>query len=216
MSIPKANSYHFKYPVLFSIYHPVYGKFQIQIARVPVLIIFSAYGLYRIYKGIKANRKALIYYSIILLGAGVFVNLSLREKTAGMASSYNSIGLGYSKTGDFDRAIETFKKGLNIDPDNAEVYNNLGQAYLYKGMLEEAEINVKKALKTRPNFPQAHNTLGVIYKNKNLLDENLEEYKTAVNRRSNNLHYHINLGIAYARKRSSSPPWKSIKKRKYF
>ena len=190
-------SYMFSYSLAVALFM-VNSRYRLPI--VPILIIFSAYGLYRLYEGIKAKSKVLISYFVILLLAIVLTNLPLIKTSFGKAADYNVIGLGYMEEGDIDKAIEIFKEGIEFQPDYVELHNSIAQAYFHKGMLNEAEKALEKALSLRPDFPQAHNTLGVIYARKGLLDKSLNEYKIAAQLRPNRPDYHFNLGNAYSRK----------------
>jgi len=167
---------------------------------VPSLIIFSAQGLYKLWRAIISSHRELLYCLPILAAAALLVNIPLPEANLETYGESNFLGLGYNRSGDYDKAIESFKKGLSIAPDNAQLYNNLGQAYLYKGMFDYAELNIKKAIEIWPDFSEAHSSLGTLYKNKGLLDESLEEYRKAVALRPDSPDFHLNLGNAYARK----------------
>jgi tetratricopeptide (TPR) repeat protein len=154
---------------------------------IPALIIFSAYGLYRLIVELKNNKKIPIKYFLILLVSVIFTNLPLLKNAIGQAEDYNMIGLGYMKKGDLDKAIETLKKGIEFAPDYPSLYNSLGEAYYHKGQLGEAERTFKKAIEIRPDFPEAHNNLGVLYRKMNLTD----------NLRPNFSASYYNLGNAY-------------------
>jgi tetratricopeptide (TPR) repeat protein len=61
---------------------------------------------------------------------------------------------------DFDRAVETFKKTLEMDPDYALARERLGQAYLEKGMFAEAIAELEKAVKFSPGSTEILAALG--------------------------------------------------------
>lgn len=66
-------------------------------------------------------------------------------------------------TNDYDKAIEAYKKLVEIYPDDAEVYYNLGVAYENKSSFEEAINNYKIAITQDKQFIKPYQGLGNIY-----------------------------------------------------
>ncbi len=64
-----------------------------------------------------------------------------------------SIGLAYLEENQLDDAEVTFKKLINIDPDDAMGYANLGLTYLRMGKYDDAFKQLNKALEIEPNNP---------------------------------------------------------------
>lgn len=68
-------------------------------------------------------------------------------------------GVIQAQQGQTDKAIDTFKKLTESNPDLSEAYNNLGVLYASKGKLEESRANLEKALLTHPSYAAAHRNL---------------------------------------------------------
>ncbi|KJJ85564.1 Tetratricopeptide TPR_2 repeat protein [Candidatus Omnitrophus magneticus] len=113
------------------------------------------------------------------------------ERIAPSAKPYNQIGGYYAKKGEFMKAIEYFKKSLEVNPNYTLAKNNLSRAYKdlekqvalinpvditkAKSLNEEAvregkNGNIKKALslleeakKTCPSYDETYNNLGYVY-----------------------------------------------------
>ena len=68
-------------------------------------------------------------------------------------------GVIQAQQGQTDKAIDTFKKLTETNPDLSEAYNNLGVLYAAKGKLEESRTNLEKALLTHPSYAAAHRNL---------------------------------------------------------
>lgn len=74
-----------------------------------------------------------------------------------------SIFLKTKERSSFQKALQSFKKAIEINPGLASAYNGLGGAYLYAGNLEGAVYCLEKALELDPNFSNALYNLGLAY-----------------------------------------------------
>ena len=117
--------------------------------------------------------QALIYYEKALV---VDLKASDHENAA---HTYNVIGRAYDSKGEYDTALEYYKKSLDIyiatigpnHPDTASTYTTMGQAYYSKGEYDTALEYYKKDLDISlatigPNHPHTattHFSLGALY-----------------------------------------------------
>ena len=76
------------------------------------------------------------------------------------AENYVSDGISYFQAGDDSLAILSWRKALEIIPEDAEVHNFLGIALHRYGNVEEALQEFKKAVKLKPDYYQAQNNMG--------------------------------------------------------
>ncbi|RZL36073.1 MAG: tetratricopeptide repeat protein [Pedobacter sp.] len=60
-------------------------------------------------------------------------------------STYNNIGVSYYMLQKYDKAIEQYKKALQINPNHADSRNNLGMTFEVLGKKDEAAAEYKKA-----------------------------------------------------------------------
>jgi tetratricopeptide (TPR) repeat protein len=74
----------------------------------------------------------------------------------------NRTGVEQGKTGNYEGAIISFQKAIELDPGYAESYNNLGFAYYKNGEYDRAEEYFKKALKVDPDHQRAQKNLEAI------------------------------------------------------
>ncbi|MCX5657299.1 MAG: tetratricopeptide repeat protein [Candidatus Omnitrophica bacterium] len=58
----------------------------------------------------------------------------------------------YEERGELDKAIECYKKAVEICPKEIGVYTGVGMAYLLKGDTENARHWLNKALELKPNY----------------------------------------------------------------
>ena len=86
------------------------------------------------------------------------------EKFPNSVILFNIVGASNAELRQFDAAIESYKKALEIKPDYAEAYYNMGIALKDKGDTEAAIDSYKQALKIEPDYAEAYNNMGVALK----------------------------------------------------
>lgn len=91
----------------------------------------------------------------------------------------NRLGVSYAKLGFYDRAEETFRRTVRLNPEFAQGYSNLGAVYFLKNSLRRAERNLKKAIRLNDGEASFHLNLGTLYLEKNRVAEALEEWRRA-------------------------------------
>jgi predicted O-linked N-acetylglucosamine transferase (SPINDLY family) len=60
----------------------------------------------------------------------------------------------------FEAAVESYEKGLQVEPHNAEALSNCASALLVLHKPEEALRYCERAIALKPDFPEAYNNLG--------------------------------------------------------
>ncbi|MBI4646279.1 MAG: tetratricopeptide repeat protein, partial [Bacteroidia bacterium] len=66
------------------------------------------------------------------------------------ADAYINRGIGYRKSGDYNKAIQDYSKAIEIKPDFAEAYNSRAIAYNKSGDYNKAIQDYKKAIDLDP------------------------------------------------------------------
>ncbi len=107
----------------------------------------------------------------------------------------------YQVGGDYDMAVELYKRSLNLHP-TAEAYTFLGWAYHYQGMIEEAIAECKKAIQIDPEFGNPYNDIGAYLIEKGQYDAAIPWLERALqSKRYESYHFpHYNLGRVYTAK----------------
>jgi tetratricopeptide (TPR) repeat protein len=108
----------------------------------------------------------------------------------------------YAQIGRFDKAIEFYSKGVNLNPQNAPAQIVLANAYFDSAKFEEAEKYYSKALEIDPKNVNARTDLGATFVERASPDYEraISEFKRAlgVDPKSGPALYY--LGIAHLRK----------------
>jgi Flp pilus assembly protein TadD len=113
---------------------------------------------------------------------------------------WNSLGLAYWKTNNFEKALSSYKKALELNPDNALVYGNLGNLYLTAQNLDLAEESFRKAFKLNPKLTEVNNGLGAVYFQRGDFLAAEGYFRKSVELAPSNYLAYYNLLILYARK----------------
>jgi tetratricopeptide (TPR) repeat protein len=113
------------------------------------------------------------------------------------AGVWNALGIAYGMKGEYDQAIEAFRKALELKPDLYEAWYNLGLAYRAKGEYDRAIEAYLKALELKPDAHEAWNDLGVAYGMKGEHDRAIEAFRKALELKPDAHEAWYNLGVAY-------------------
>lgn len=100
-------------------------------------------------------------------GAGQLVLAEQRyaqvlDKQPSHLGALNSIAVIYAQTERTDKALQFFKRALELDPQASHVHNNLGYALLLAGRLAEAEPELKLAQDLNPSSSQTLQNLELL------------------------------------------------------
>ncbi|HEY2435054.1 MAG TPA: tetratricopeptide repeat protein [Vicinamibacterales bacterium] len=79
-----------------------------------------------------------------------------------------------------ERAIESFRAALRINPTDAQLHNNLGTTLMELGRLDEAVAEQRQAIRFAPGYAEAYGNLGVALHKLGRQDEAAAAYRTAL------------------------------------
>jgi Flp pilus assembly protein TadD/SAM-dependent methyltransferase len=108
------------------------------------------------------------------------------------------VGASHANVDDFKKAIEFYKKALEINPTVPDVYNNMGIALKNIGDMELAIKNFDKAIELRNFFPDAYNNLGTVYQDLDDFENAKVNYEIAIKQNPNHGNAFSNLGLLMA------------------
>lgn len=87
----------------------------------------------------------------------------LVQKDPKVVNYWNQLALAYHKTEQLDKAIEAYRKVVEIDPKNREAYLNMGIIYREEGQLSQARSNFQKAVDASPGWGYPVYLEGTLY-----------------------------------------------------
>jgi len=113
---------------------------------------------------------------------------------------HTNLGLIYDSRLELARAIEEYKKSLELNPDNAEVYFRLGIDYDKAGWYELAMKMFLEALKKDPLNGSIHSALGSIYARTGLYENAFRQANQALKLKGDDASAYNTLGLVYERR----------------
>lgn len=86
----------------------------------------------------------------------------------------------WTKTKGFphEQAVQSYKRSLELDPDDDETHHQLSMVYSHIGLLNEAQASVRRALEINPNNTMARFRVGVYNAYQGRFDDAINVFKT--------------------------------------
>ncbi len=116
-------------------------------------------------------------------------NLSRVLQHLSLGSSLNEQGLP-------EDAVQCYREGLAICPDNAELWFNLGNSFLKLSKLSDAVEALQQAIALKPDFAGAYINLGNALNEQGLSENAIQCYRNGLAVCPGNAHLWYNLGTA--------------------
>jgi tetratricopeptide (TPR) repeat protein len=114
---------------------------------------------------------------------------------------YFLLGLAYEMGREFETAILTYRKGLELFGENDQFSFHIGACYAELGKIELAEAPFQDAIRLNPNHADAMNYLGYLWADRGIrLDEAIDWIRKALKLDPGNAAYMDSLGWAYYKK----------------
>lgn len=119
--------------------------------------------------------------------------------TSDVLTYFNS-GVHFYNQKEFSKAIQAYKKVIELDRTYVEAYNNLGIVYQMIGDVERACEAYRKSTEINPRYVKGYNNLGILFLFAGRDEEALPAFEKALALNANNIESHINLGILFKKK----------------
>ncbi len=174
------------------------------------IFVSGVYFLDRLIAKIKL--KTLFYSVLIIILALLFIRTILRNtdwknednlwiatgKTSPSSpNTHNNLGDVYGRQGNKEKAIEEFKKAIEIKPNYADAYHNLGNSYHDLRRDDLALENYRKASEYNPKLWQSYQNMAAIYFERKDIKNALINIQKAAQVNPGSLQIQNNLGLVY-------------------
>ena len=113
------------------------------------------------------------------------------------SESFYNKGIIHYEKGEYELAIDLFKKAVEKNSSNPQFYYNLGLAYVKTEEYELAINKFKEAISLNPKDADTLQNLGIAYYKKSRFEEAVQSYKKAIEIKPNDYEIYDNLGISY-------------------
>ena len=108
---------------------------------------------------------------------------------------HNALGIYYSNNDDYDRAMQEFKKAIDIDPGNIITLCNTANSLARQGRKDEATELYNQVLKISPDDPLSYLALGSIETDKSNLEGAIDLYRTGLKYHPEDGKFHGRIGV---------------------
>jgi len=122
------------------------------------------------------------------------------------------LGSAYRAKDEVDKAVESYRRAIEINPNFADAYLGLGVTYLSNEQIDEAINYIKKAIEINPMHMPSYLNLGLIYEYNGQIDEAIASYEKIIEINPHFTGAYFKLGDLYLEKGDRDKAVKAYKK----
>jgi tetratricopeptide (TPR) repeat protein len=100
---------------------------------------------------------------------------------------FNNLAINQKNQGKLNESLDSYKKALELDPDNSNFLYNTGLLFAKRSEYKDAQNCLQKALELNPQNPYAYLGLADAHEKQDKLEEALEIYKS-LQKLTNSIH----------------------------
>ncbi len=115
------------------------------------------------------------------------------------AGTYENSGLESLDRQEWPAAIEQFRQGLALDPDDPGLRHRLGTALFMTGDLNGAMAEFQRVVRTTPDYFPSHYSIGVLLQETGRHAEAVARFRTALRHRPGDDAVHLRMAISLRR-----------------
>jgi Flp pilus assembly protein TadD len=94
--------------------------------------------------------------------SGIALLVEVTQAAPDVTTPHIDLGIAYGRVGDLERAEESIKRALELNPRHPVALNELGIVYRRTGRFEEARGSYEKVLEAYPDFHFARRNLAIL------------------------------------------------------
>lgn len=106
-------------------------------------------------------------------------------------------GTKHYDNGEYEQAIEEFKKAIEIKPDFYQAYHNLGLSYASLAQYQDAKNSFEKTIQIKPDSAETYKSLGKVCIALKNYDDSLFYYKKYTELNPNDAQAYFDIGMIY-------------------
>lgn len=113
-------------------------------------------------------------FAALFITVLIWLLFSCKDRTS---DEYIHDGIEHTKDQEYEKAVVSFKKAIELDYNNALAHYSLGGIYTFKDMNDMAIAEYRKAIEIDPTYPDPHYSLGFVYEKTGREKEAKQEYR---------------------------------------
>ena len=106
-------------------------------------------------------------------------------------------GIALYNAGEYEKAMEVFKRAVQLEPGSEESYYRLGMVYSSLGRYKEAVEAYNRAVRINPNYAAVYQNLGHAYSNLSQYGKAITAFRKAILYAPDDIQTYFALGNAY-------------------
>ena len=172
-TIPSATKRQFEISVLillfifiyFISFLPFFISERFRVPIIPFLLMFGAYGLFRIGRLVVVSRDflAVVFWTIICAGLYMTARVPVASYEPDLSRWHFLRGGAYQRAGQSGFAIEQYRQTIRLSPDFAKAHSALARELAEQEKYDEAINYYSKALRLKPDYPEVYENMGIIF-----------------------------------------------------
>lgn len=116
------------------------------------------------------------------------------------AEFHLELGIYYLRNQDWDHAVYSLSRFIELEPEEAYAYDKRGMAYGHLYRFEESLADFNTAISLNDEAPGFYNNRGLTYYKMSMFDEALTDYNMAINLDPEIAVFYANRGLVYRHK----------------
>lgn len=116
------------------------------------------------------------------------------ERDTALAAAHICLGRVFAGTGSYEKALEEYRRGVELEPTNDTAHGGLAYVYEQLDRLDDAEQTYKQAIAVRPNYWATYNWLGLFYQHHARYEDAAAMYSQVVSLAPDSFTGYYNLG----------------------
>jgi len=165
--------------------------------------MFAAAGMNRfIVYWKKKETVAILQCGMIAALVSVIANMPILPASMHRAVSYYNIGMAFSNNGEFETAVEYYRKAVRLNPVFSAAHYNMAMDLEELGRVEEAMGQYLEVLRINPKSYDSLVNLGALLVSIGKVDLAGQYYEKAMEVDSEPAIAYYNMGVLYEKKKS--------------